>query len=84
MGYVVACFERLQDGHEEWARCFDKLDAALAYVSAVKAREHTRGNITCTVHEIGKRVEIEEVRHEEPQPPKVSVAYRVVDKKRRS
>jgi hypothetical protein len=73
-GYVLYILERMQDGTEECARCFDTVEAAVAYAN----KPHwPGGNLTFRLFGLGKEIPLAEGVEEEPQPPKTKTVYRV-------
>ena len=68
-GYVVYGCEHLRDGLEEWAKCFDTLETALAYVNE---DFFANGRMTFRLFELGKEVKLEERVEEIPQPPRMT------------
>lgn len=72
-GYVLYIYTQLQDGHEEGAKCFDKIEDALAYVN----KDHWGYNPTFRLFELGKEIPLTTVTEEEPQPAKTKTVYKL-------
>lgn len=68
-GYVVYFCERLRDGMEESAKCFDTLDQVLAFVNK---DFFAKDNYEFCVFALGEEVPLKKQRVEVPQPPKVT------------
>ena len=75
-GYVVYYCERLRDGREEGAKCFDTVEQASAFINADNWGPGYR-NITFRLFELGRELSLERVDEEVPQPPVVKTQFRV-------
>jgi hypothetical protein len=73
-GYVVYGCEGLRDGREEWAKCFDTLEKAVAYLNK---DFFAKDNMTFRLFELGKEIPLTEESVEEPQPSKVTTRIKV-------
>ena len=73
-GYVLYICVKLQDGHEEYTKCFAKLADAIAYMN-----HQTWGdcNLYYRLFELGKEIPLDTYQEEEPQPAKTITKYRV-------
>lgn len=74
-GYAVYVCEHLRDGIEEGAKCFSKLEDALAFVNADR---FARNNHAFRIFELGKEIKLEADDVVEPQPSKVVKRFKVV------
>ena len=75
-GYVVYGCERLRDGVEEWAKCFDTLEQALAHINENAAFFCGR-NMRFDLFRLGTPIPLEAVLIEEPQPARVKTVFKV-------
>lgn len=74
IGYVVYVCEHLRDGVEEGAKCFVKLEDALAFINADR---FARDNHTFRLFKLGKELPLSADDVTEPQPAKVVKRFKV-------
>lgn len=75
-GYVVYYVERMRDENAEHARCFERLDHAIAFVNKL-ADSFFGACIESRLFEMGKEVPLVSDDVEEPQPAKVTRRFKV-------
>lgn len=73
-GYVVYCHERLRDGRDEWAKCFNTLEHALAYINQCH-HGFAGDGMSFRLFKLGDEVAIKAEMTEEPQPAKKTITY---------
>ncbi len=72
-GYVLHIHCHTQSGHEDYAKCFETKEAAVAYVN----KERWGGDTyTFRLFELGKEVLLSTETVTEPQPPKLKTRYK--------
>jgi hypothetical protein len=73
-GYVVYGCEWLRYGLEEWTKCFDTLEQAVAYINK---DFFAKSNMTFKLFKLGREIPLELEETEVSQPAKVTTRFKV-------